>query len=265
MATDDLAEPGQGEKDRNFVTSLARGLQILRCYRHGEAALTNTDFSDRTGLPKPTISRLTHTLCQLGYLVQDHPGGSYRLGAGVLRLGFSVLAGTDICERATDVLRDLRSGANPYLTVALGEAHRAEVIYVAVNRSTENVALTMHVGSRLPLFTSAMGRSILVGMPQDRQEAAIEAAKQDLGLGKVQLQDSIKTAQDEYDRHGYCTGYSLWRDDVHAISVPVPSPQDDRFFGLNIGGPSFYVKPEELENEHAERLKSAAHELGMRP
>ena len=67
---------GSDDKDRNFGTALARGLHILRSYRHGDSALTNTDFAQRTGLPKPTISRLPHTLCQLGYLVQNSPGGA---------------------------------------------------------------------------------------------------------------------------------------------------------------------------------------------
>nr|WP_170338618.1 IclR family transcriptional regulator [Ruegeria arenilitoris] len=252
-------------KDRNFVTALARGLELLRCFRHGETALTNTDFAERTGLPKPTISRLTHTLCQLGYLVQDHAGGSYRLGVGVLRLGFGVLGAADICERAVEVLRELRDGANPYLTAALGEAHRAEVVYVAVSRSTQNVALTMHVGSRLPLFSSAMGRAILVGMTEDQRETAVYAARRDLNLPEGHLRDSIKTALDEYDTQGYCTGYSLWRDDVHAISVPVSTASDGRVFGLNIGGPSFYVTPEELEKDHAHKLIDAARQLGLRP
>jgi len=256
---------GQRDKDRNFVTALSRGLQILRAFRHGDTALTNTDFAERTGLPKPTISRLTHTLCQLGYLVQDHPSGAYRLGVGVLRLGFGVLGGTDICDRANDVLRELRDGVNPYLTAALGEAHRAEVVYVAVSRSTENVALTMHVGSRLPLFSSAMGRAILVAMNADQREAAIEAALQDMGLIRDDLVRSIEMAQEEYVARGYCTGFSLWRDDVHAISAPVPSAADGRVFGLNIGGPSFYVTPDELERDLAVKLVDAAKQLSLTP
>ena len=55
-------------KDRNFVTALARGLEVLRCFRPNEIELTNAEFAERTGLAKATISRLTHTLCELDYL-----------------------------------------------------------------------------------------------------------------------------------------------------------------------------------------------------
>ncbi|HEX8478422.1 MAG TPA: helix-turn-helix domain-containing protein, partial [Telluria sp.] len=48
--------------DRQFVSALARGLEILRCFRPGESLLSNSEMARRTGMPKPTISRLTHTL-----------------------------------------------------------------------------------------------------------------------------------------------------------------------------------------------------------
>ncbi|KAG1648299.1 Acyl-CoA dehydrogenase family member 10 [Nymphon striatum] len=108
---DNLVMDGlQDSKDRNFVTALARGLELMRCFRIGEVTLTNSDFSERTGLPKATISRLTHTLVDLGYLVPDPRAGTYRLGVGVLNLGFSVLSAMDISDRAGHEMAQLRDG-----------------------------------------------------------------------------------------------------------------------------------------------------------
>ena len=56
------------EKDRNFVTALARGLELLRAFEAGETYLGNGELSKRTRIPKPSVSRLTYTLTQLGYL-----------------------------------------------------------------------------------------------------------------------------------------------------------------------------------------------------
>ncbi|MBV8157983.1 MAG: helix-turn-helix domain-containing protein, partial [Dyella sp.] len=52
-------EPAQREResDPNFVTALARGLELLRCFRTGEVMLGNQDFVRRTGFPKATVSR----------------------------------------------------------------------------------------------------------------------------------------------------------------------------------------------------------------
>ena len=117
-----LAGEAADEKDRNFITALARGLDILRCFQTGETALTNQDFAARTGLPKPTVSRLTYTLCALEYLVADPRTGTYQLGAGVLRLGFSVLSSMDIVDRARDTMRALSNGLDNVQLVQIRNA-----------------------------------------------------------------------------------------------------------------------------------------------
>ncbi len=123
-AARDGFDPGDapGSTDRAFVTALARGLEVLRCFRPGEVGLSNSDIAQRTGLPRPTVTRLTHTLRRMDYLVQVEATGQYRLGAGVLQLGYGVLAGIGLAGRAAEVMRVLQeSGPNPNVTVALGE------------------------------------------------------------------------------------------------------------------------------------------------
>jgi len=262
--TDLPADPDES-KDRNFVTALARGLDVLRCFRPNETDLTNTDISERTGLPKPTVSRLTHTLCKLDYLVANPQTGTYRLSAGVLQLGYGVLSGMDIGDRAADAMRALRDGPNSYITCALAERHRMDAIYIAVQKSREEIALSMHVGSRLPLFHSAIGRAILVGMSAQDRAAAFDLAKQLAPDEEEARQRSFERAQAEYDSLGYCTGYGDWRADVNGIAVPVFSLNGARVYGLNVGGPSFHVKKKQLEGYYASKLIQAAKALSCRP
>ena len=244
------------------MTALARGLDILRCFRLGEVELSNNDIAERTRLPKATVSRLTYTLVKLGYLVPDPRKGTYRLGVGVLQLGFGVLSGTDIVQRAEAEMRALRNGPNSYITVALGERQGMDVLYIAVRRSREEVALTMRIGSRLPLFHSAIGRSILVGMdPAERDKVMAEARSCDPD-GHLERTEIVIRALAEYAEQGYCTGYGDWRPDVNGIAVPVYSLDGSRVHGLNVGGPSFHVKKGQLEKVYAPMLRSVADRLG---
>lgn len=264
-----MADPEQGDgaedpKDRNFVTALARGLEVLRCFKPNETELTNTDFADRTGLPKPTVSRLTHTLCQLEYLVADPRTGTYRLGAGVLQLGYSVLASMEIRDRAVEAMRGLCNGPNSFITAALGERHKLDVIYVVVLRSTEDVALTVPVGTRLPLFYSGIGRAMIATMrPEERETVFDLVARERPG----ELDDCsliYEHACEELARDGFCRGYGEWRSDVNGIAVPVPTLDDSRIFGLNAGGPSFHVKKKQLEAHYAPLLREVAETLSFR-
>src|SRR5689334_17253566 len=86
----------QPARDRQFVAALARGLEILRVFAPNERMLGNQEIAQRTGLPKPTVSRLTHTLTKLGYLTYSARLGKYQLGTPVLSLGYAALANMDV-------------------------------------------------------------------------------------------------------------------------------------------------------------------------
>lgn len=257
--------PGlEDDKDRNFVTALARGLDVLRCFRPHETLLSNAELSARTGLPKPTVSRLLHTLCKLDYLSCDEATGNYRLSAGVLSLGFGVIAGMEIADRAKGILLDLRDGPNSYITAAVAQAHITDAIYVAVERSCEDISLAITIGARLPLFFSAIGRAILVAMSDEDRETAFDYGAQLLPDSIVAQKDSYKTAKAEYETHGYCSSFGDWRKDVHGIAVPIKT-LDGRVFAINAGGPAINVKQKQLETIYAPRLIAAAKNLSLQP
>jgi hypothetical protein len=82
-----LAEPAEEKSDRQFVTSLARGLEVLRAFNPENGSLGNQELAQRTGLPKATVSRLTHTLTTLGYLDYDPRLARIMIAPAVLSLG----------------------------------------------------------------------------------------------------------------------------------------------------------------------------------
>ena len=262
---EDFGPEDQDGKDRNFVTALARGLEILRCFGENDLTLTNSEIADRTGLPKATISRLTHTLCELDYLAADNRAGTYRLSAGVLQLGFSVLAGMDIGDRAKQEMQALRDGPNSYITVALAEQHQLDAVYLATSNSREGVTLAIRVGSRLPIFHSAIGRAILVGMTEDDRERVYEIARAESAEAEADGRAQVAEALAEFQAKGFCSGYGTWRSDVNGIAVPVYSLGGGLVYGLNVGGPSFRVKKKQLETVYGPLLIKAAGTLSARP
>lgn len=87
--------------DRQFATTLQRGLLVLACFDVRQPFLTNKEISARTGIPSPTVSRLTYTLTLMGYLKHHrHLGkyGKYELGNAVLSLAHPCWP-TSMCAR----------------------------------------------------------------------------------------------------------------------------------------------------------------------
>src|SRR5690242_15148932 len=99
-------------KDRQFVIALARGLDVLRAFTPQDGLLGNHEIAARTGLPRPTISRLTHTLTRLGYLKHSERLGKYQLGTAVLSLGYAVLANIGLRQVARPLMQELADQVN---------------------------------------------------------------------------------------------------------------------------------------------------------
>jgi len=214
--TADTERPAR-ESDPNFVTALARGLELLRCFRTGEAMLGNQDFVRRTGFPKATVSRLAGTLVQLGYLRYDDSLGKYALDAGVLALGFSYLSASDVVSLARP---HMLAFAQAYgVSVSLGKRERMEVIYLESIRNDAGVMLGLGVGSRLSLMSSSMGRAYLAALPAARRERVLAEFALAYPEQWKQQEAPMRAALAEAERLGYSASFRDWHPAIHACAV----------------------------------------------
>ena len=84
------ADPGESgsEPDRYHVPALARGLELLSRFSRRTPQLTGAELARDMDLPRASVFRMLHTLERAGYVERVDDSASYRLGLGVLRLGF---------------------------------------------------------------------------------------------------------------------------------------------------------------------------------
>nr|WP_243443138.1 IclR family transcriptional regulator [Herbaspirillum sp. B39] len=205
--------------DRQFVNALARGLEILRCFRPGEIYLTNTELAKRTGLPKPTISRLTHTLTRLGYLEYSEDQGRYQLGSGVLALGYSLLSGMDVRKLARPAMQELADYSQ--CNVALGIRDRLSMVYIEATRGQSAVTLRRDVGSRIPLATTSMGRALLCALPQNERDFLMDHIRLRNEEQWPKVKAGIEQAFKDYQDHGFCISVGEWEKTISAVGVPM--------------------------------------------
>src|SRR4051794_12261343 len=82
-----IAEEIEALTDPSFMTSLARGLAVLRAFSDQRRSLTIAQISHKTGIPRAAVRRCLYTLKQLGYA--DSDGNNFSLKPKVLTLGYS--------------------------------------------------------------------------------------------------------------------------------------------------------------------------------
>lgn len=240
---------GEGANSPDFITALARGLDVLRCFRHGVTALGNLDLARLTGLPKPTISRITYTLTELGYLRYHPDTGKYSPGYGVLALGFGLLAGLEVRELAkasmTELARDT-GGA-----VALGAFDGDAMTYVEAIHGSSALYLRLPVGYRASL-DSAMGRAYLASLPA----AACDEMVARLGPA-APPPEAITRARLELQESGGCFAIGEWQSGINAVAVPFTSITGEGVFVMSCGGPASLLPEADLRARVGPALRAA--------
>lgn len=254
--TDETAEKG-GDNDRQFVTALHRGLEILRAFRPSDlAGLGNRELAERTGLPNSTVSRLTFTLLKLGYLVYDEGTGRYRMGVPVLSLGYACLGGMKVRETAQLYMQKLADECGDGVLVALGGRDDMAMTYIACARSVGMISLQLNVGSRISLARSAMGRAYIAGTSEaERAEIMERIEERTAPEDWPRIRDGILDAAEQIKERGFYCNFGGWQSDVHSVSVPYRSPQSDTpMLAFNLGGPAYVLPRDRLENELGPKL-----------
>jgi DNA-binding IclR family transcriptional regulator len=239
-------------KDRQFVVALARGLEVLRAFSPAEPMLGNGEIAARTGLPKPTVSRLTHTLTRLGYLTYSDRLGKYQLGTPLLALGYAVLGSLGIRKVARPLMQALADQANA--NVALGSRDRLSMVYAECCRSDAAVTLRLELGSRIPIATTAMGRALLAALPEAERDYLMDRmARRDPETWPA-IRAGIERAVEDYRTRGFTLSAGDWHRDVNAVGVPLVPPDGSPVIAFNCGGPAFLMDRDRLVSDLGPRL-----------
>ena len=256
------APPG-GEpevRDRQFVVALARGLDVLRAFQPGDGALGNQEIATRTDLPKPTVSRLTHTLCHLGYLTYSQTTGRYALGTPVLSLGFACLAGMDVRQVARPLMQELAEYSG--VSVGLGGRDRLSMVYLESCRPDTAITLRLDVGSRIPIATTSMGRAFLAALPDAERGNLMEHIRMGEKDCSPQILDGIEKAIGDVSTRGFSVSMGEWNSDVHAVGAPLVLRDGSQILAFNCGGPAYLLDRRRLEEDLGPRLVEMVHKVG---
>ncbi len=170
-----------GEGD--VIQVVSRAFDVLRCFEGHEARLGNLEISNRCGLPRSTVSRLTHTLTRMGQLVYLPRDQKYRIGPSAVAMSASMMKGAQlrsmIRQRLQEVAEQLPG------TVGFVVPDRFHLVYLQFARSATALGLHEGTGSRISMASTAAGAAYTAALaPEvgdafiaDMEREAPEAAK----------------------------------------------------------------------------------------
>lgn len=241
------------QKDRKFVEALSRGLNVLRAFSQGSVILGNQDIARLTGLPKPTVSRMTYTLTQLGYLSYSAQLEKYQLSSGVLALGYAYVSNLKVRQLAKPYMDEFARRNN--MSVGLTCRDRLHMIYVENRLPPEASMLRMEIGLKLPMATTAAGRAYCSAISDEDRALLMASMKKRYGDAWSEFEPGLRQALSDYRENGFCLSLGEWDRNINAAGVPV-FLQDGTVMALTCAAPSYLVSSDTLRS-------SIAHQLAM--
>lgn len=255
----DKPDPGTGEKDYRINTALARGLTVLGAFGPDNRPIGNAEIAERVGLPKATVSRLTFTLTELGYLVHDPDIGRYSLGPAVLTLGYDVMAQMEIRDVARPYMQELANYADA--SVYLGVPNGTEMIYIEACRTPATMAIRLGVGSRIPLATTSMGRAYLLALPEDAREALIARIAEETGPDWSKTEPLLREALARAEERGFALSGGDWISEANSAGAAIRRADGYPVYGVNVGGLRSIVTNARLLSDLGPRLLGVAQQI----
>lgn len=232
------------QQDRQMVTALARGMALLGSFRAERPLLSNAELARACGLPRSSVSRLTHTLVKLGYLEYDTQTSAYRLGPKVLSLSYAMSGGMLLRSLAAPYLQTLADESKSHVALATCEDFSMLILDVVSDDATR--ALPMQVGAHMTLDTTAMGRAYMASCSQAECGRIVDHLVSQRGRQRAALEQVIAAAGDEYSRRGYCTSMHAWRQGVMGVAVPLFLTNLGRRIVLTCGGVASQMSEQDI-------------------
>jgi len=254
-----LPSPEGAAGDPNFMTSLARGLAVIRAFSQTKRQQTISQISSKTGFSRAAVRRCLYTLTKLGFAGTDD-NRHFHLRPRILTLGHSYISSMPLAVAAQPILEHVSHALHESCSIATLDG--PEIVYIARANVTRIMSIDLGVGSRLPAFCTSMGRVLLADLPPERLEelvAKIEFKRytERTVVNAEKLRQILRLVQ----RNGYSVTDQELEHGLRSMAVPIRNPSGKVVAALNVGAHAQRVSVQDLVTRFLPHLRTAALEL----
>jgi len=243
--------------DPDFMTSLERGLQVIRAFSEHRHHLTISQVSQTTGLSRAAARRCLYTLNKLGY--EDDK--RYFLRPLVLTLGHSYLASTPLATLAQPCLDQVSEQLGESCSVAVLDGD--DIVYICRSAEKRIISINLLVGTRLPAYCTSMGQVLLAQLPDDALDAYLDRVRLVARTARTtttatKLRKLLKTVRES----GHALLDQELEEGLRSIAVPVRGANGSVLAAMNVSTHASRVSLDEMLQRFLPVLTQGAHGLG---
>jgi len=224
----------KGFESRSTVDRTARLLAALG-RGHPSRGMPLSAISAEASVHKTTALRLLNSLEHNG-LVERQSDGRFRIGLGLVDLVSAYLDDLDVVEQARSMLEQL--AAETLETVHLGIPSQSEVVYVDKVESAQSLRMVSHIGTRSPLYCTALGKAILAQAGEGYLSTVIAAGLERHTTHTLATGDALRADLTAVRSRGYAIDREEYREGICCVAAEVRERRGQVVAALSVSGPS---------------------------
>jgi IclR family transcriptional regulator, pca regulon regulatory protein len=244
---------------RDFVSSIARALSVIRCFGDTSPALSLSEVASRAQLTRASARRILLTLTELGYARFD--GRLFSLTPRVLGLGYAYLSSIGFAEAARPYVEEASRLAQESSSISVLSG--TDIVYVCRVHTERIMSISLGVGTSLPAHVTSMGRVLLAELPEDelrRRIAQIRFVR--FTTRTITTPKRLLQVLAQVRAQGYATVEEELEAGLSSVAVPIRGSSGACEAALNFGGPTARLQGTTLTRKYLPILKDAAQRIG---
>ncbi|HEX9852180.1 MAG TPA: IclR family transcriptional regulator C-terminal domain-containing protein [Woeseiaceae bacterium] len=245
-------------KDGEYLTTLARGLSVLRSFTKERPEMTLSEVAVVTELSPAVARRCLNTLVELGYV--GRKGKLFLLTPEVMGFASAFLESMNLEEAVRPHLQEVRDSTGDSSSLAV--LSHFDILYLVHVSTNRMIRLAAGFGTRFPAYPTSLGR-VLIAFQTDEQI--------DDYLGKidpVKLTSKTVTSKSRLRKIlGKCRreGYASIQDELDygivSVAVPVFDNDGQVLAAINCSTATTRVKQDEMVRTRLPKLFAASKKI----
>lgn len=248
------------DSDRDYVASLARGLDVICAFTRMTPRMTLSEVAKSVNMSRATTRRLLLTLVREGYAEKNDR--LFSLRPKVLQLGYSALSSVGILDVVQPIMNELtqRTQESIFTAVLTGD----DVTYLARSTPDRVMSVSINIGNRLPAYAASTGRVLLAGESDEALERYLDRVDLTRHTARtIKSKADLREAILETRRRGYSLVDQELELGVRSLSVPIRDAGQRVIAALNACCPSVRFTVKDMEQQLVPELLKAASRINQ--
>ena len=245
--------------ESNLNQAVINAFRILECFDEKSPSYTCRELSEKLSMSNSSAWRLVQTLEYMGYLSKTDDD-RYHLGLKHLDFTRIILNNLRIRTVASPFLESLAKELR--YNVSLGILEGEEVVYLVRIPSPEIPDTYFHIGRRVPIHATALGKVLLAFKPEEIQEETVaKLTMEKFTSNTIVDRELLKKELMDINARGYAVDDEEFIKSTKCLALPIFNHSGKAIAAISISDNGMFETSKKGVLEHLDEVAKTAQKI----